>query len=186
MFATQLIYIFLPRPSSLLLFKVWRLWCGTYYVGFGCSIVSPYFPLYFFSLLLKAWRPWRGTYNVVNIMVFRGLPQAYGDYFLPPSQGLKTMAWHLQCWLQYSATEPRGCISERFSAPGATALVPRHRKSACKSSLRRQICSPTAPWFSAERKIHVKNLPSSRHSQGRSCSSTDPWCSYIHTSQQAT
>jgi hypothetical protein len=128
-------------------------------------------------------------------------PRPAGVYFFPPSQGLKTMAWHLQCWLQYSATDPRGCISERFSAPGATALVPRHRKSACKSSLRRQvsvvygggylhvICGggymPASRHsegrsvlrpphdFLQRKKIHVKNLPSSRHSKGRSCSPTD-------------
>ena len=139
MFATQLIYIFLPRPSSLLLFKVWRLWCGTYYVGFGCSIVSPYFPLYFFSLLLKAWRPWRGTYNVVNIMVFRGLPQACEDFF-----SLLLKAWRL-----WRDTYNVGCSTAPRSPGGVFRSDFRH--------LEQPLWSPG-----------TENLPASRHSEDRS------------------
>ena len=113
---------FIPPPTQGVKTLAWHLQCWPQY--------SP--PPIVFS-------PSYSTYNVG-----RNIPPPY-CFFPPPTQGLKTMAWHLQCWLQYNATEPRGCISVRFSAPGATALVPRHKKSACKSSLMRQICSPTAP-----------------------------------------
>jgi len=52
------------------------------------------------------------------------------------------MAWHLQCWLLYKATEPSFPGDALFSSPGASWCVPMTRKSASSSSHAVQSSTP--------------------------------------------